>query len=191
MTGSVNECYTGLMSGNELRFHKLLSILAARCKTELDEIEIELYDRHLSYHGYDKVCTALEAILIERSGNDPFPPIGIILGRMGHQVTVKTLAMDVTNRIATAVSKKGYNWADKVPDFEADMQRVLGEVGVLVVKRLGGWHSIIEFANGNPNHYRTWLRDSALSVIETHGPILLTLPPPEAPAQLEQKKDVK
>lgn len=175
------------MDGSEKRFHRLLAILAARCKTELDELEIEIYDRNLAPHGYDAVCSALESILVERSSNDPFPPIGMVLARLGAAITPKTLAMDVTNRIAAAVRNKGYNWDQKVQDFEGDQLRVLGEAGMAVVKRLGGWAAVVELANGNPNQYRTWIRDSATAVIETMGPKLLRLVPPQELAQIESK----
>lgn len=138
MTIAVKECYTEAMRSQEERFHRLLAILASRCRTELDELEIEIYDRHLSPYGYDKVCEALEGILIERSNTDQFPAIGMILNRLGDAITQKSLAMDVTNRIAVAIRVKGYNWSDKVSDFENDQLRVLGEIGVQVVKRLGG-----------------------------------------------------
>lgn len=187
MTGPVNECYNGAMNKHEERFHKLMAILAARCKTELDELEIEIYDRNLSKHGYEAICGALETILVERSSHDPFPPIGLILSRLGIQTTPRNLAIDTTNKIVTAIRTKGYNWADKVPNLDEDMRRHLGEVGLMVVKRLGGWMAVIELANGNPNHYRTWIRDSAVAVIESGGPKLLALPQAAPQLQVESK----
>ena len=175
MTSSVNQCYTDDMDTQELRFHRLMAILAARCKTELDAMEIEIYDKNLAGYGYDAVCRALEGILVERSSNDPFPSIGAVLSRLGAQVTPKTLAMDTTNRIITAVRTKGYNWADKVSDFEADQIRVLGEAGMAVVKRLGGWAAVIELTSTNPN-YRAWIRETTSAVIETSGGKLLQMP---------------
>jgi hypothetical protein len=186
MTSTVNECYAGAVNEQEERFHRLMAILAARSRTELDEIEIEIYDRHLSPYGYEAVCLALESILVERASTDPFPAIGAILARMGMAQTPKAMAIDVTNRIVNAIRSKGYNWSDKVQDFEADQRRLLGELGCTVVKRLGGWQSVIEFVNGNPNHYRTWIRDSATAIIESEGTKVLQLPPSPR-HQIDQK----
>lgn len=189
-TGQI--CYNNPVDEYEERFHKLMTILAARCNTELDELEIELYDRKLCGHGYERVCQALENILIDRSSNDAFPSVGAILSRMGVQMTPKTLAMEVTNRIVTAIHTKGYTWPDRFKtkqDFNNDQLRVLGEAGYALVTRLGGWAAVIEFANGNPSHYRTWVRDSALAMVESTGTSMLkALPEAPAPLAIENQK---
>lgn len=174
-------CYYSSMDTQEERFHRLLAILAVRCREELDEIEIEVYDRNLSPHGYGAVCAALERILIERSPNDRFPSVGTILARMGAAHTSKSLAMDVANRINKAIGTKGWNWSQKVPDLEAAMLEYLGVAGVAVVKNLGGWDAVCQASAKNPSgQFNAWLRDSAAATIEIQGPALLeasALPP--------------
>lgn len=176
----------------EAEFHKLLGALAMQCGTELDKFTIGLYDKHLSKHGYEAVNGVLEAILVERAPTDRFPPIGTILARLGALITPKSLITDVTNKIAVAIRTKGNNWIDKVahpsapPEvveaaFKADQLRVLGEAGVEVVKRLGGWTAVVEMSSENPKYYLNWVRDSVTAVVESGGSRYLTLLPKPEP----------
>lgn len=187
MTESVNSWYNGAMSApdpHEEQFHKLIALLASRCQVELDEIELEIWDQKLSPYGYKAACIAIVTILAERSAGDRLPSVGDVLGRMGLQTTPKALAIDVTNKIAAAVGQKGYTWRDRFKtdeEYQADQLRVLGEAGVEVVRRLGGWTAVIEFANGNPSYYKTWVRDTAIGVIEMAGPKYLALPAASSP----------
>ncbi len=168
------------MDTHEERFHRLLALLSSRSHAEMDEIEVEIYDRILSPHGYERVNKAIEALIIERGPTDSFPSAGMILARLGvAPASPRAIAMDVTNRIITAIGRKGYNWSQKVPDFQADMLRVLGHDGVAAVRSLGGWEAVCELDKRDPQRLRTWIRDSAAAVLEIQGP---------APMALEHKK---
>lgn len=177
MTRPVNEWYTGGVDELEERFHRLLAGLAGLCKYELDVTIVELYDRAVSQYGYAVACQALEALISERGPSEPFPSIGAIRARMGVQITPKSLAMETVDKVAAAISSKGYTWRDRfktTEEFEQDMLRVIGPAGVAVVKRLGGWRATIEFANSNTQHYRSWIRESVASIIETNPKLLET-----------------
>lgn len=171
--------YTLAMDEQEARFHKLMAILAARSRVELDELEIEIYDRQLAPHGYRAVVLALEEILTMRGPNDPFPTIQSILEKIGVAPPPKSLAMDAANRILAAVRTKGWNWDQKVPDFQAAQLDALGPLGAAVVKRLGGWQAVIEMAKDerNPSQMRAWLRETALAVSEVEAHNARALPP--------------
>lgn len=170
----------------EERFHKLLAILAARCRTELDEIEIEIYDKALAPHGYEAVNRALESILVDRTAVDPFPPVGAILVRLNAATTPKALAMDVTNKICNAIRRKGRYWSYSTPDMERALVEELGQAGADIVKQLGGWSAIIEHSDTNPKHYHLWIRETAQAVLEATGSKYTAIATPDR-KQIESK----
>lgn len=56
-------------------FLKRMVILAEICRHKLDEYQIELYDKELSPRGYDKLCKAIDSLIIKRKSNERFPSI--------------------------------------------------------------------------------------------------------------------
>jgi hypothetical protein len=155
------------VSLDEETFHKLLTVLATRCRTELDSVEIGILDRHLAPYGYPAVNAALEKLIVERATNDPFPSIRKVLEIMGKgELSERSLAVDVTNKIAVLIRRKGRYWAHDEPDMRAALIKEIGEVGADVVKRLGGWQAVIEMSDENPRNYQLSIKETALATIE-------------------------
>lgn len=101
------------MEQNELKFHRLLASLAHQCNFALDEITIEIYDKHLSQFGYENLNKAIEAIIIYRKSKDAFPSVREIQSRFKPELTQNDSSNTIANKVWLAVSKFGaYRWKD-------------------------------------------------------------------------------
>lgn len=133
----------------EIRFHKLLSLLAMRCGAELDELEVDIYDRVLKAHGYQNACRAVEAALAARRGRDAMPSAMDLVEKIQPEVSEKGLATEVASRILAAISRRGHVWPqtyhyDGHATFSAALRAELGEVAEDVVLKMGGWVKVCE-----------------------------------------------
>jgi hypothetical protein len=157
------------MNDDETRFHKLLAILAARCRTELDEMEIEIYDKELSGAGYARVNTALSRILVDRRPNDPFPSVSFVRSIMNPQADQETRAQLIADRVFGCISRKGYNWQDTSPEptFQKTMEAEFGWIGAWAVKNMGGWAELCKITTPeNSSTIKAQLRKSLVAAVK-------------------------
>lgn len=162
----------------EEKFHKLLALLASRCGSTMDIIEVEIYDKYLGEtYGYEKACEAIQKIIIERDGRDPLPSVSRVAALIDPHITEKSAVMDITNKICRAISTKGYNWAEKLPIglIMGDALIVeFGASGANAVGLMGGWERVCEYANANPSHYRHWIKDTVSGAVEHNKVIAIS-----------------
>lgn len=144
------------MDQAELKFHKLLAALATQTNHPLDEITIELYDRHLSQFGYEKVSNALEAIIIGRKSRDPFPSIKEIASRFVPELNENEMANMTANRVWQAVARFGaYQWKEA--------RAWLGEIDSRVADTMG-WEYLCKLETEQGPFALAQLRDLAKAV---------------------------
>jgi hypothetical protein len=98
---------------------------------------IGLYDQHLSPIGYEKVCRALDQIILERNSRDPFPSIKEIMMLIDPELDPDQEAMVIASRIAGAVARIG--------PYQSELARqMIGDIGWQVVKSEGGWENVCQ-----------------------------------------------
>jgi hypothetical protein len=79
----------------------------------------------------------------------------------------EAVAEDIASRIWKYIGKRGHNWGwgkDRAV-FHAEMAEALGDAGLEVVNRLGGWQRVCE-EDTDPGIFRAQLRKIAASVLE-------------------------
>ena len=179
-------------------FFHALNNLAKICKFQLDPELIDLYERHLASLGFKAVAFAIEDIAANRKTNEPFPSIREIREKIIPEVSNKSVADDVANRIIAAFRKHGSNWgagyfassghyfeartSEGVKTFnnfqEAFMAEV-GEVGWQTIQRMGGYSNVCNEwgMSENPSAFRAQLRDMVQSIIEQAKAGKLHTPP--------------
>ena len=179
-------------------FFKALHALAKLCRFELDETTLDLYERHLGPLGFRQVAFAIEDIAANRKTNEPFPSIREIREKIHPEVSNRSVADDVANRLIAAFKKHGSNWGagyyrEQGHYFEARTSEGLknfdtfqeaffaevGEVGWQTVQRMGGYSSVCgEWGmSENPSAFRAQLRDMVQSIIEQAKAGKLHTPP--------------
>lgn len=172
----------------EPRFFKLLGLLATRCQTELDVLEIEIYDRVLQPHGYEQACRALEQVLIERRVKDFMPSPREIMDKIAPKQNPKNLATEAANKILAQISRRGWSWVDTYKyhhaTFQAAMDSELGLLAANTVRLMGGWQRICEESGEvDTAVFRAQIRDAAASVQEE----IRVNPKPQAPALSDER----
>ena len=183
---------------DEQRFHKLIQLLATRCKVELDKFEIEIYDRHLQPYGYKKACEALEGIIIKRRGRDPWPSVNDVISIINPKMSTKLEAMDFANRMLELAHRMGNPTCSSTylvggVTYTSKKQVILdtlGEFGVLAYERFGGYTRFCEEMWGsNPAIFRAQVRDSIEAIIQKEGQNDLLIKDEKAQAVIENKGD--
>ena len=126
------------MTETQKFFYAKLTGLAGMVQGFTLKVEtIELYDQHLGPLGYDRVCTALDRIIVERSSRDPFPSIKEIRMIVDPELDPDQEAMVIASRITGAVARIG-------PYQSALARNMIGEVGWRIVQSEGGWENICQ-----------------------------------------------
>lgn len=145
----------------EARFHQLLAALSRQCGRDLDVIEVELYDRHLSSYGYDRLNQCLERLLVERNERDPFPSIAMIRRTIDPELDPQSRAQLIADRIWGLIARRGYVWTMTAVDFNGELEREAGREAVVAVQNLGGWRRVCEDANAtDPGIMKAQIRKS-------------------------------
>lgn len=125
------------MDSQKLFYAKLTGLAAMVANFTLIEETIELYDQHLGQLGYERVCKALDRIIVDRNSRDPFPSIKEIRMVIDPELDPDQEAMIVASRIAGAVARIG--------PYQSDMARhMIGEVGWKIVQCEGGWEEVCQ-----------------------------------------------
>lgn len=140
---------------NAADFTRRLLVHAQLTKFELTAEVIDAYDRILGAHGYDRVCSALDAMLSTRSPRDGFPSVKEILAAISPELDTQSAAVVAANRIWGAVAAHG--WPN------ARSARVsLGEAIWAVVEAAGGWATVCSDANEmDPGTFKAQMRELA------------------------------
>jgi len=143
---------------NKDEFLKGLFLLAQACEVKLDPRLAALYADVLSQYGWDRVGIVLRGFQI-RAKKGLFPAIGEFSDKLDPPVSDKREAIEAANRIIEAVGTYGaYN-------FEAAKEHI-GELGVLVVERFGGWPDLCKNLNAeNMVGIRAQLRELGETMI--------------------------
>jgi hypothetical protein len=122
---------------NRTDFATQLFALAKLCGMELDKTILNLYDEALSPLGYERICSAINHVIIRRKSRDPFPSIQEIRSIIVPEKKPDHEAVEAAARIIQAVSKFG--WCN---GFQA--RQFIGELGWRLVERFGGWTQLCE-----------------------------------------------
>lgn len=160
------------------RFWNLFKILAEKCGHNGEEIaksEVALYDKFLRGYGYKRMADAMESIYMNRRKGDRFPSPIEIREIIDPQVSEKDEAVDLSNKIVAALSKKGYNWSwgyfrdgktvyDGFDTFKECLIHNFGIAGYIVIERMGGWGALTS-QKVNVGILRSQLRDAAHAII--------------------------
>lgn len=118
-------------------YAKLTGLAAMVPNFRLIDETIELYDQHLAPLGYDRVCKALDRIVVERNSRDPFPSIKDIRLVIDPELDPDQEAIVIASRIAGAVSRIG--------PYQADLaKQLIGEIGWKIVQSEGGWENVCQ-----------------------------------------------
>jgi hypothetical protein len=99
---------------------------------------VAMYDKHLSPLGYDRVCQALEQVMVERGSRDPFPSIKEIRGLVEPTLDPDAEAREIALRMVRAVRSCG---DDEVGQRRA--REMIGEEGWRLVQSEGGFSAVI------------------------------------------------
>ena len=125
------------MDSQKSFYAKLTGLAAMVPGFTLVEETIELYDQHLGPLGYDRVCEALDRIILERNSRDPFPSIKEIRMAIDPELDPEQEAVVIASRIAGTVSRIGpYQWELA--------KELIGEVGWRIVQCEGGWENVCQ-----------------------------------------------
>lgn len=156
-----------MMTADEVKFHKMMQVLADQCHFPLSETMIEVYDKCLAPYGYGRVCEALYAVFKTRKGGDRFPSVADILEQMGERVSDRSIAIECANLIFWSFTHWRTQYVDRA-DFAELFQSKIGEIPWLVVERMGGYLALYREWNesGDVATMRAQVRDAAIAVIE-------------------------
>ncbi len=160
-------------SEHEKLFHKYLQLLAMRCKVELDQEEIAIYDKYLQGYGYKKAALALEKVIVERSGRDPWPSVTNIIDIIENKGSKRMEALDYANQMIAFVQTAGasryaqtIHIGNKIYDSrrEAVIEN-LGEFALTIFDRYGGYSRFVdELHKSATSTFRAQLRDTIEAV---------------------------
>ena len=155
------------MNSDELRFHKLMNVMADQCNFPLNEFTIEIYDKCLAEYGYARVCVAMMDIFKTRRGSDRFPSVADILEKMGVVVSDRSMAVDCANMIMATFNKWRMDYTGR-EDFERLFRELVGDLPWTVVERMGGYRALYREWNEckDLSSFRAQIRDAAQSAIE-------------------------
>lgn len=150
-------------------FWERLQVLAGSCRKELSTMEVSMYDGLFAKRlGYEKAAQVIGEALVQRRAADPMPSVGDLLRRAGAEgaQTVESRAELTANEIIAAVGEQGWNWPQKVKDFQLAMCQRIGPLGAEIVRRLGGWQAVCE-AEGGTHVLRAQYMRLARAVLES------------------------
>jgi hypothetical protein len=129
------------MNWEKLFYDKIL-VLAKLCSFELDQMIIETLDKHLAPYGYQRVCIALDKIIVTRRSREPFPAIRDIVELICPPLDDESEATEAVALLIKSVSRHG--WPNgKLAEAE------MGELAWAVVERFGGWRRVCETLNSS------------------------------------------
>ena len=138
---------------------KLLALANMTQHFTLTKDLIEIYINHLSPLGFEKLSSALDVIIADRSSRDAFPSIKEIRAIIKPVVDERSEAVFISNRIWSAIDRFG--WSN-----HREAKLFLGELGWTVVLEAGGWGVVCSDANSSePTAMKAQLRELALSTI--------------------------
>lgn len=166
---------------NQQKFYTTLTGLAGMVPGfTLSPEVIAIYDQHLEVLGYDRVCKALDRIIVERNSKDPFPSVKEIRMTIDPELDPDQEAMVIASRIVGAVSRIG-------PYQSALAKLILGETGWKIVQYEGGWENICQtLTYENQGIMKAQWRNLAKTLIARGDHESMSLPEPKQKAELRQ-----
>lgn len=130
----------------EVEFHKLLVVLSQKCDFVIEKEMAQAYNSAVRPYGFDRAMEAVNEILLERRPSDRFPSIKQLIEKICPQPSDDAIASETAALIVAMRTRKGNNWGqmgtwdeEKYKTFDDAMGAVIGELGVQVIKRMGGW----------------------------------------------------
>lgn len=150
-----------------VRFLELLGGLAEMVATaypnfRLSKIMIQLYENALAQHGYDRLCAALEQIVLSRKSRDPFPSVAEVAAVINPQLDPAHEAIEAANRVWAAVGKFGYTNPQGAEEY-------IGQLGWKVVERYGGWGAVCQESNySDAGVIKAQMRETAKAIYGRH-----------------------
>jgi hypothetical protein len=159
-----------LTTDEKQNLKKHLALLGAYFQQQLPDPVIVMYAEDLADLPYPDVRRAMEECRREpKRRTMPMP--ADIRDRLTPAVTDGALALEAAARIVAAISKFGYYNA-------RDSQAYIGEIGWLVVEKMGGWESICtSLTNKQMGTFHAQCRELAKAQIELSRAGKLDLPP--------------
>lgn len=161
------------MDSQKLFYAKLTGLAAMVPNFTLIVETIELYDQHLAPLGYDRVCLALDRIIVERNSRDPFPSIKEIKMVIDPELHPDQEAMIIASRIAGAVARIG--------PYQSDLAKhMIGPIGWRIIQSEGGWENICQtLTYDNQSTLKAQWRNLAKTFIDRGESNVLSLPSPD------------
>ena len=171
----------------------IIAMTAAYFGAPLADEVIAMYAEDLADFPFAAVTQAIKEVR-----RDPkttrFPLPAVIRSRLMVVESDEDRARDVAARLLASVRRHGSYWASGFTSngqkffqgaerklflaWEEAAKSEIGELGMVVVKRLGGWTSICDFSeNSSPSTFQAQLRDLAISVQNQARAGTLHLPP--------------
>lgn len=119
--------------------------------------QIVMYTDDLQNISPADLSTAIKKYRLDPK-NDKFPLPAKLIGMLNQGTAPDDIGREVSSRVIGAISKYGYTNPDKAEAF-------IGELGWLVVKRLGGWVQLCEqINNSNMTTWMAQIRDLSMTL---------------------------
>lgn len=140
---------------NRVEFAKRMTALANVIPNfVLSPTTLEMYERLLVPKlGWQRLCGALERILLDRDTRDPFPSPRQIVALFEPQADPEANAVAAANAILEAISKDGYTNPERA-------RARMGELAWSIVESEGGWHKVCEnvVVDRIPTYRAQWIK---------------------------------
>jgi len=164
---------------DEKKFWTLFTGLAQLCNAQLNDIVIASYDMALAPYGYDAVAEAINEVIANRNGRDPFPSVKEIKRFLPNaEQDDEKKAIDVAARLISAVSKIGSIEGPPEGERWQKLKAYVGPIGWEIIKNQGGWNSLCEaLTYKNMSTFQAQWRGYALALIDKARKGDLSLPP--------------
>lgn len=118
-------------------YTKLIGLAGMVPHFTLTKETIGLYDQHLEPLGYERVCSALDRLILERDSRDPFPSIKDIRMVIDPELDPDQEAVVIASRISGAVARVG--------PYQVELaKQMVGDVGWKIVQCEGGWENVCQ-----------------------------------------------
>jgi hypothetical protein len=148
-----------MTDGEQEFFVKLTALADLIPGFTLSPTVVEIYSSNLAPLGYEKVCMALDRIIVERSSRDPFPSVKEIRLRVAPETAVEDDANFIVNRVIRSIARIG-------PYETAKARVAIGEIGWAIVQDQGGWEQTCAMlTNDNMGTLKAQWRDLAKAYI--------------------------
>lgn len=176
-----------------IQLKAIIAMTAAYFGSPLADEVIAMYAEDLADLPFASVIQAIKAVR-----RDPkitrFPLPAVIRSKLIAQENDEDKARDIAARLLAAIRRHGSYWTSgfisngkkyypgseqKIFEtWEEAAKTEIGELGIALVKRFGGWESICDFSeNSNPSAFQAQIRDLALSIQNQARAGMLHLPP--------------